>query len=406
MDDSVRLRAATDDDRRAIADLLLHVFHEHATDEARDLEKMIMEPARTIVADDAGVVVGSAAIQTRELTIPGAVIPAAHVTGVGVSPTHRRQGLLSAMMRRQLADVAEAGREPVAALWASETAIYPRYGYGPAVHRLRFDILSREIKITGPAAPAGKFRLVDPQAAQAELTAVHDGLRAHRVGWSSRPEYWWNYLLTDTDGQRDGGTEMRGVIYETPQGPSGYALWRVKNDWGRHGPAADVRVKELVAGDPGVYAELWRFLLSIDLAKTASYDFGGLDEPLQYMVDEPRKLGRRYADALWVRLVDLPAALEARRYATQVDVVLEVTDPILEANSGRWRLTGGPDKASCVRTDDAPDLACSITDLGAAYLGGTRLSTLATAGRVRQFTDNLPSTAFGWHREPSALEVF
>ncbi|GAB2596091.1 UPF0256 protein [Paractinoplanes abujensis] len=406
MDESVRVRTATDDDRRAIADLLLFVFHEHATDESRELEKMIIEPGRSLVAEDAGLVVGTAAAQTRDLTVPGAVVPAAHVTGVGVSPTHRRRGILTSMMRHQLTEIAAAGREPLAVLWASETAIYPRFGYGPAASRLRFDILNREVRITGPAAPAGRLRLAAPKDAQAELTAVHDRLRVHRVGWSSRPEYWWNYLLTDNDDQRDGGTEMRAVLYETPDGPIGYATWRVKDDWSIHGPAAEVRVREVVAADPGVYAELWRFLLSLDLARKASFHFGAVDEQLQFMVDEPRKLGRSFTDSLWVRLIDLPAALEARRYAGPVDAVIEVTDPIIEANNGRWRLTGGPDKASCVRTGDAPDLACSITELGAAYLGGTTLATLVTAGRVEQFTDNLPSTAFTWHRQPSAIEVF
>ncbi|WP_250035854.1 GNAT family N-acetyltransferase [Paractinoplanes maris] len=406
MPESVRLRAATDDDRRAIVDMVLFAFHEHLTDELRDLESTITEAERSVVADDEGSVVGHAAIQTRDMTVPGAVIPVAHVTGVAVAPTHRRRGLLTAMMRRQLTEIAEAGREPVAALWASETAIYPRFGYGPAAARLRLDIRSREVKITGPAAPAGKLRLIPPKAALDELRAVHDDLRIHRVGWSSRPAYWWDYLLADGDEQRDGATEMRGVVYETADGPIGYALWRVKSSWDSHGPAAEVRVVELVAGNPGVYAELWRFLLGTDLARTATYSFAGVDEPLQFMVDEPRKLGRRYSDALWVRLVDLPRALEARRYATPVDAVFEVTDPVLEANTGRWRLTGGPDKASCVRTGDAADFACTVTELGAAYLGGTSLAALATAGRVQQFTDNLPSTAFGWYRQPGALEVF
>ncbi|MCO8271466.1 GNAT family N-acetyltransferase [Actinoplanes sp. TRM 88003] len=406
MFESVSLRAATEDDRRGIADLLLFLFHEHGTDDQLDLEMKIIEPGRSVVAIDEGTIVGNAAVQSRDLTVPGAVIPAAHVTGVGVAPTHRRRGLLTAMMRRQLADIAAAGREPVAALWASETAIYPRYGYGPAADRLRFDIRSREVKVTGPAAPPGKFRLIDPEAARAELVAIHDELRIHRVGWSSRPDYWWDYLLADIEPFRDGATPQRGVVYETADGPAGYALWRIKEGWDSYGPAAQVLVNELVAGHPGVYAELWKFLLATDLTRTVKYDFAGLDEPLQYMVDEPRKLAPRYADALWIRLVDLPAALEARRYATPVDVVFEVTDPVLEANAGRWRLIGDKDKASCVRTDDAPDFACTVTELGAAYLGGTTLAALATAGRIEQFTANLPSTAFQWYRLPGALEVF
>ncbi|WP_127504587.1 GNAT family N-acetyltransferase [Actinoplanes solisilvae] len=406
MDQSVRLRAATENDRRAIADHLLYAFNEHKSDELRDLEKKIIEPERSLVVEDGGEIVGSAAVQTRDMTVPGNVIPVAHVTGVAVSPTHRRRGLLTAMMRRQLTDIAGAGREPVAALWASEAAIYPRYGYGPAVHRLRFDIRSREVKLTGPAAPAGRFRLIEPKNARADLVAVHEAQRGHRVGWSSRPGYWWDYLLDDGDDQRGGATELRGVLYETADGPAGYALWRVKNDWTPQGPNSAVRVTELIAGDTGVYAELWRFLLNIDLTRSASYHFATVDEPLQFMVDDPRLLSRTYDDALWVRLVDLPAALEARRYAAPVDVVFEVTDPVLEANSGRWRLVGDQDKASCVRTEEAPDFACGVTELGAAYLGGTALTALAAAGRIQTFTGNLPSTAFGWHRAPSAIEVF
>jgi predicted acetyltransferase len=127
---------------------------------------------------------------------------------------------------------------------------------------------------------------------------------------------------------------------------------------------------------------------------------------LQYLVDEPRRLGRTLTDALWVRLVDLPAALEARRYAVPLDVVLEVTDPVLEQNSGRWRLTGGPGKATCVRTGEPADLSCSVTELGAAYLGSTSLNSLANAGRVRALTGELPSTAFGWPWRPNPTETF
>ncbi|GAA0491977.1 UPF0256 protein [Paractinoplanes deccanensis] len=405
MDDSVRLRAATTDDLPAIADLIGQVFHERMTEETREWETRITEVERSVVADAGGLVVGHATAQTRELSVPGAVIPAAHVTGVGVAPTHRRRGLLSGMMRRQLTEIAEAGREPVAVLWASETAIYPRFGYGSAADRLRLEIATREVRLTAPVQPV-RLRMVKPGEARAELAALHDRLRAERPGWSSRGDQWWQYLLRDTDGQRNGGTDLYGVIAEGDDGPAGYALWRVKDGWNGYGPDATVRVQEVVAQDTAAYTELWRFLLTIDLVRTAVYGYASLDEPLQHMVDEPRRLGRGYEDALWVRLVDLPAALEARRYLFPVDVVLEVTDPLIEANNGRWRLTADQDKASCVRSADAPDLSCTVTELGAAYLGGTSLAALAAAGRVRRLTGNFPSAAFGWHRPPVALEVF
>jgi predicted acetyltransferase len=352
-----------------------------------------------VVADDAGTVVGHAGAQTRQLTVPGGVIPAAHVTGVGVAPTHRRRGLLTALMHRQLTDIFEAGREPVAALWATESSIYPRFGYGPASHRLRLDAMTREVRFTTPASPGGRLRLVRPLDAADELAAVFERVRAARVGWSSRTPQIWRYQLTETDAKRD----LRAVLCGDT---GGYALWRVEERWDRYGPDARVEVAEVVAEDPEVYATLWRFLLGIDLARHLTFDHAAVDEPLQYLVDEPHRLGLTYLNGLWVRLVDLAAALEARRYRVPVDVVIEVTDPVLPANSGRWRLVGGPDKASCERTAEQPDLICGVSDLGAAYLGGTALAALAAAGRVRQLTDNSAGAAFGWDSAPNSIEAF
>jgi predicted acetyltransferase len=408
MDESVRLRQATSDDFDAVVDLLGHVFHHDYDEEGRALERTIWEPARSLVADDAGDVVGHTTAQTRDLTVPGAVLPAAHVTGVGVAPTHRRRGLLRAMMQRQLTEVAAAGREPIAVLWASETTIYPRFGYGPSAGVMSITAMTRELRIR-PDIPGAdlRLRLVDPQKARDDLTAVYDRVAATRVGWSGRPGSWWDFRLADLKDNRDGATSRHGVVHYDDDGtPDGYALWRTKGRWDEWGPDAKVRVVEVAADDPAVYAALWRFLFGIDLARSLSYDGAAVDEPLFLMVDEPRRLGRKYEEALWVRVVDLPAALEARRYLTPVDLVLEVSDPLLPANEGRWRLTGGPEKASCVRTDEAPDLAMTVTDLGALYLGGTSLGSLITAGRVRPLTGNIPYAAFGWHRAPNPIEVF
>jgi len=406
MDDSVRLRAATAADLAAISDLMDHLFHHKSSDEERELEEAVTELQRSLVADDAGRVVGHTTIRTRDMTVPGAVVPAAHVTGVGVAPTHRRRGLLKAMMHRQLGEVAAAGTEPIAVLWASETSIYPRFGYGPAAARLQLDVMTREVRLPPPPPAPGRLRLIEPSAATGELAVLYDRLRPSRVGWSSRDERWWRYVLSDPDDRRNGGSALHGVIYDGPDGPAGYAIWRTEDRWDEYGPDARVRIREVATDGIEAYREIWGFLLGIDLARRATFDYAALDEPLQYLVDEPRRLGRTYADALWVRLVDLPAALEARRYATEVDVVMEVTDPLLAGNSGRWRLTGGPDKATCTRTDDPADFACTVTELGAAYLGGTSLAALAAAGRIRQLTGTLPTAAFGWDRLPNPNEVF
>jgi predicted acetyltransferase len=403
-------RTAVADDWDAISQLLGLVFHSADEEAMRGVEGSVFEPERAIVAEDGDLIVGHAAAYTRELTVPGAILPAAHVTLVGVAPTHRRRGLLRTMMHRQLEELAAAGREPIAVLWASETKIYPRFGYGMAAQRLQADIMTREITLPAPAGPVeGRLRLVKPVEAIGDLAKVYEQLRAARTGWSSRDDRWWRFVLSDEPSQREGATPLHGVVLDTAHGPGGYAVWRTESRWDAHGPDAKVRVREVVALDPAAYLVLWRFLLSLDLSRTAAASFLALDEPLQHLVDEPRRLGLRAADSLWIRIVDLPAALAARRYATAVDVVLDVADPLLPGNTGRWRITGGPDGATCTRTGDPADLSCTVLELGATYLGAVTLAALAAAGRVRELTPGAlarASTAFGWHRMPNPTEVF
>jgi predicted acetyltransferase len=411
MDSSdIRIRVGTADDWDAISDLLGYVFHDTIDQETRDREASVFEPERSLVADDAGAVVGHAAAYSRELTVPGGPVPAAYVTLVGVAPTHRRQGLLSRMMRRQLEEIAAAGREPVAVLWASEGTIYPRYGYGLASQRLSLDIATIEIRPPQtPPVPDARLRLIEPADAIADLAKVYEQLRGDRPGYASRDDRWWRALLADPESERHGATALHGVVHDTPHGPTGYALWRTKSDWNEKGPKGQVRVREVVAADPATYAALWRFLLTIDLARTATFSFATPDEPLIHLVDEPRRLGARVLDGLWVRIVDVPHALASRRYAVDVDVVLEVTDALLARNTGRWRLTGGPGGATCTATDEPADLACTTLELGSAYLGGPSLSALAAAGRVGELTSGAlgaASAAFGWYRLPTAIEVF
>ena len=404
------IRAGTADDWQAISNLLGFNFHHTYDDETRAIEGSVFEPERSLVVADQGEIVGHAAAYTRNLTVPGGPIPAAYVTLVSVAPTHRRQGLLTRMMHRQLSEIAAAGREPVAVLWASEGKIYPRYGYGLASQRLELEVATREVRPPAePLAGDARLRLVEPADAIPDFAKVYEQLRAERPGYASRDDRWWRFVLADPAADRGGATALRGVVHDTPGGPTGYALWRTKGGWDSAGPNAEVWVREVVAADPAGYAALWRFLLGIDLARTASFNFATLDEPLLHLVDEPRRLGARAVDGLWVRIVDLPAALAARRYATQVDVVLDVTDLLLAGNTGRWRLTGGPEGASCTPTEDPADLSCTVLELGSAYLGGPSLGALGAAGRVRELTPGSlarASTAFGWHRMPSAIEIF
>jgi predicted acetyltransferase len=398
------IRPGTTGDWPAIASLLNTVFHE-TRDEGEDSAwRGVFEPERSLLVEDGDDVVASAAAFTRDLAVPGGTVPAAHVTMVGVVPTHRRRGLLTRMMARQLSEVAE----PVAVLWASEGRIYPRFGYGMATPRVSLSIDTGEVRLPPPAA-AGRLRTVPVDKARPEMQRVYDAVWRDRPGWSSRDDRWWARVLADPPGQRLGATEQRVIVHEGAAGVDGYARWRTKGDWTQAGPQGTVIVHEVVTAHPQVHLELWRFLLSIDLTRKAKLSLGGVDEPLLHLVDEPRRLGATLGDGLFVRIVDLPGALAARRYATGVDLVLEATDPLREGNAGRWLLTGGPDRATCMRTDRSADLTCDIADLGAAYLGGTTLGALGAAGRVREQRPGalaVASAAFGWHRAPAGLEVF
>jgi len=294
-------------------------------------------------------------------------------------------------------------------LWASEGRIYQRFGYGLASVRRSFELDRREVRLVAPPTGTGRLRDASPEQVRKELQQVYDAVRPVRPGWSSRDERWWRARLYDPQSRRDGCTERRALLYENADGLSGYAIWRIKPGWGDSGPRGEAQVVELVAATPEAYVELWRFLLSIDLTRTVRFWYASADEPLQYLVDEPRALGGRTGDAHWIRLTDLPAALAARRYAAPVDVALDVSDALLPENAGRWRLSGDGAGARCEPTGDPADLACAVADLGAAYLGSTSLGALAAAGRVRELRPGAlaaASTAFGWYRSPSALDIF
>lgn len=405
----LELRIATDDDFTGLAKLTSGAFLHDLDDDEIDVHRMIYEPGRTYLVCDGPAFVGTGAVLTRDLSVPGAVLPAAHVTGVAVASTHRRRGVLSSIMGKLLSDVREGGVEPLAVLWASESAIYGRFGYGLASWRTLYDITVRETSVPGTLPPGAQLRGAVPSEVTAELSAVFDRVRSVRPGISSRPGRWWEHLTADAKSWRNGMSAERAVIYEDGEGPRGYALYRVKSGWGHAGPDGDVRVSEVVAETPEATAALWRFLLSIDLVRTVKYNYGAVDDPLPYIVTGPDGLGASTGAALWVRVVDVPAALAARRYAVPVDAVIEVSDAAFPDNAGRWHLTGDATTAKCHSTDAEPDLSLDVRELGSVYLGGATLTSLAAGGLV---TERAPgalaavSPAFGWYRAPASVEVF
>jgi predicted acetyltransferase len=407
-DHGYTLRTGTADDFAETILLLQEVFNETWEADAAEIEQWVFEPERTTYAIAAdGSIAGEVSAYTRDMTVPGGSVPCGHVSGVGVRATHRRRGLLRRMISAQLAEIRDRG-EPIAALWASEGRIYQRFGYGLAAARLSLEI-DHEVRVNQPA-PAGvsQLRAVAAQEAPDVIAKAYEQVRLARPGFSSRNEAWWRRTVADVPSTREGATPLRVTVHEGAEGVDGYVIWRVKSEWD-HSPKGQVQVRELVAGNPVAYHALIQFVLDVDLTRSVRYSYAAVDEPLTQMVNEPRRLGAKYFDGLWVRLTDLPAALAARRYVAPVEVVLGVTDPILPENTGNWLLTGDPDAATCTRADRGPDLLVDVAALGAAYLGGATLTQLAGAGRLREVTPGAlarTSVAFGWYCQPAAAEAF
>ncbi|WP_406398595.1 GNAT family N-acetyltransferase [Streptomyces uncialis] len=367
--------------------------------EERALWKALTEAERSLGVWDGDTCVGTTGAFSFRLTVPGgALVPAAGVTMVTVAATHRRRGVLSSMMRRQLDDVRALG-EPLAVLTASEPVIYGRFGYGIGSHQLTASIDTARVTLSVPPEADGvRLRFAVPADVQEECEAVYARQVAGRPGMLARGAGWERLPLLDPESGRGGGSPLNCVVAERDGRIVGYARFHTKPEWADAGPEGVVTLRDLEALDPGSYAALWRFLFNIDLMSTLVVRNRPVDDAWQHLVSDIRRCRLGVRDVLHVRLVDVGAALEARTYRTPVDVVFEVTDDFCPWNAGRWRLTGDHKGATCERTGDAADLELSVAELGAAYLGGTGLTALGAAGRVRELREGAlaeADTAFG-----------
>ncbi|MGI5454828.1 GNAT family N-acetyltransferase [Streptomyces sp. CA-249302] len=351
----------------------------------RALWRELTETERAVGAWDGDRCVGSAGAFRFRMTVPGgAAVAAAGVTMVSVAATHRRRGVLRSMMRRQLDDVRSWG-EPLAVLTASEPEIYGRFGYGVGTQHVNAEIDTSRVTLTVPPGTDDvRLRYASPAESLGACEAVYARLVSRRPGMMARLPGWDRLWLLDPESERDGASPLQCVLAERDGQVVGYARFRVKPEWDHTGPKGTVVLSDAEALDPAAHAALWRFLFDIDLTSTLSARMRPLDEAWQYMASDLRRCGRRLRDSLYVRLVDVGGALEARTYQAPLDVVLEVEDAFCPWNGGRWRLTGDPKGASCERTEDPADLALSVRELGSAYLGGVALDALAAAGRVRE----------------------
>ena len=417
------IRPITEDELLPFRAVDEHAFHGGPlSDRQRARLQARLEYDRTAAAFDGGTIIGTAGAYSFRMRVPGALAAVAGVTLVAVLPSYRRRGVLSSLMRRQLDGLHERG-EAVAALFASEAAIYGRFGYGPASWQAAYSLRAGEGRLA-PGAPTDgglRLRIAEPESARAELAKVYEVVLDERPGVFARSDAWWDRALADEPEDRDGASPLRCVLAEDAAGPRGYVLFSGRGRWDEETflPDGAIDLRELFATDPPATAALWGDLLSRDLTSEFRAWLRPVDDPLLHLLADSRRLRTRISEGLWVRLVDVPRALAQRRYASPVDVVIEVTDELCAWNQGRWRLTagnvpeaGGPAPgvaATCEPANAPADVALPVRALGAAYLGGTRLGPMAAAGLVAELRPGTLaplSAALAWDPAPWCPMMF
>ena len=386
-----QIRVPDRDELRAYAEPVRLAFGGGFSDEELSDWLKRAEPDRWLGAFEPGseAPAGAASAFSMRLTVPGGEVPVAAVTGVGVRPDQRRRGILRTLMTRQLHDVHERG-EAIAVLLASEGAIYQRFGYGLAALDAKIEVPPRQTRFVRETPDVGRVRIVDEQEARALVPRVYEVARAVTPGALSRTEPWWDEVLGDPEYSRAGAGPKYRVVFEVDGTPEAYAVYRIRDAWDERGPNSVLEVGEAITTTPRSVRGLWRYLFDVDLVRTVKVGHIPMPTPLQHVLVEPRALSLIARDGLWLRLVDLPAALMARTYALADTLVLEVRDALCPWNAGRWQLrTEGPSAlatATVERTDVPADLVMDSADLSAAYLGGVRPVELAAAGRMVEAT--------------------
>jgi predicted acetyltransferase len=358
---------------------------------------------RMHAAFDGELLVGGAGAFPFELSVPGGSLPCGGVTVVGVHPTHRRRGVLRAMMDAQLRDIRERG-EPIAALWASEETIYGRFGYGLASWCGELKIGREWGGFARPLERRGAVRFVTPEEAGEVFPPVFEALRRQRPGVPSRSDAWWRLRRLRLPPEEE-ASPRRFVALELDGETQAYAIYRTFFAMEDGATASRLVVMEAVGATPQATAEIWRYLLDVDWTAAIEASLLPPDHPLFLLLASPRRARYRLGDGLWVRVVDVGAALSGRAYGDGGPLVLDVRDELLADNDGRWLLDDG----ACSRTDAEPDVALDVSALGAAYLGAVPFAQLHEALRVEELHEGALARAdalFAWRPLPWCPEIF
>jgi predicted acetyltransferase len=379
----IQIRSIGAEELERFLDAEGYAFQEVPDEEDVARERLLAEPDRYFVALEGEDFVGTAGACSTMLTVPGPrSVPAAGITAVGVRPSHRRQGINTALIGTLLDQAADRG-EPLAFLWASESSIYRRFGFGMASMCVELEVPTAHGRFVPGIELGGRIRLMSRADALPAMRPVHERVAARRPGMIAIEDRWWTWLFVERKGDKE--LPPFYVVHEDDDGMvDGYAEYRFKHEWIHSVSHGEIEVRQLIAETSMASAALWRYLLDMDLVETVKAWDRPLDEELLRFAAEPRRLNAMVADGLWVRLIDVPEALGARGYGGDGRVVFDVRDPFRPRNSGRYELIVGDGEGRADLTDTEPEIACDVAALGAAYLGGSSFRELARVQQVRE----------------------
>ena len=351
--------------------------HGNRLDDDPEILRPHFDLDRSIGVFEGDAIVGGAHSHKVEMSIPGGSTTIAGVANIAVQPTHTRQGVMTRMMHHQIHDIHERG-EPLAALFATESIIYGRFGYGIGSLYERWAIDRHHSGYSRPFERQGRILFVDPADIVKDLPDVFQRSTAGRPGVFQRPTHQWERDSQAPEHMQGGQGGLFYIAYEEDGRVAGYAAYRIVG--------TNLCVNELMAVTSESNTALWRFCFDVDRMNTTEALRRPVDDPLPWLLADPRRLQRSTRDGVWVRVIDVAAALKLRRYMHSDELVIEVRDDLCPWNAGRFNLEGSSEGSECRASDSSPDLLINVSNLASAYMGAASFSALSRAGLVDEQT--------------------
>jgi predicted acetyltransferase len=376
---TIEIRTCTDEEFAAGISPIWQYFSVEPSEEMNSSFRRILPAGRIHAAFDGKEVVGSTSSYPFQMTIPGGPVPVAGITLVGVHPTHRRQGILSKLMKQLLEKARERG-EAIASLWVAEETIYGRFGCGLATinGEIRIDRAHTHFRRHWDRLDA---RLVSKEEALASFPCVYEQVAPRSPGMVLRTHDWWDVKrISDYPLDRQGAGPLVYVLFERQGEAVGYALYRHRTEFIEGRSNSTLEVREAIGADTAATAAVWRYLFDIDLMAQIHVEYMPIDHPLFFLLAEPRRLRFRAQDGIWMRLVDVEPALRARSFASSEQLVLEVTDSFCPWNEGCYRIEDG----EISRAGGEADLRLDVRELASVFMGGFSFAQLARSGLVEE----------------------